>query len=139
VFRRTESSIIELELMKEFKRASDGHFTYKREFEFQGKKYLKVSVSGIKQGSMAQYGIEIQCTYGTFRGEVKRSSVFIKVDVEPTPKNILECLNRILAIYNLIRALTVIPSDCGIVDTLEIHFTRIDGDYHEKVVRVPLR
>jgi len=134
-----EARVIKLELLKEFKKASEGHFKYEREFEFQGKKYLKVGVYGIKQGSMAQYDVVIECGLGKFKGEVKRSSMLIEADVEPTLKDVIEYLNKVLSILDLIQALTVIPSDCGEVDTLEVYFTKIDGDYHEKTVRIPLR
>lgn len=135
----SEANVIKLELLGKFKEANDGHFSYERKFSFKGKKYLKVGVYGIKQGNLAQYDVVIECNLGKFRGEVKRSSMLIKTDVEPTTKNVIEYLNKVLAILDLIQALTVIPSDCGTVDVLEVHFTKIDGNYHEKTVKIPLR
>lgn len=135
----SEANVIKLELLKEFRKSKDDYFKYEREFSFRGKKSLKVEVYGIKLGTMAQYDVVIECNLGKFRGEVKGSSMLIEVDIEPTPKNIIEYLNKILAILDIIKACTVIPSDCGEVQTLELYFKNLDGEYSDKTVKVPLR
>lgn len=138
---------VKYELLETFQKTKDvKSFKYEKSFEFQGNVYLKVAVYGLKVGQRAQYTIKIEKPEKNLPKwmkkleiEVKGSSAFLEADIEPNPKSIIEYLNYVLGYLDLIKALTVIPSDCGVIRTLELYFTRVNGEYSEKTVKIPLR
>ena len=141
--RWKEAGIIEQELLDEFARTKEYSFKYEREFKNQSNiPYLRVKVAGTKDrmpwGYCGQYTVKIEYIGGKIELEVKRSQAYTHSDAS-RPVEIVSFLNKVLFILDIIKACTVIPSDCGQIDTLEIIFDNIDGMWDDKVVKIPLR
>ena len=134
-----EAKMIEEELREEFRKSKDGLFKYEKSFRFADKEYLRVAITGIKIGNRMQYTVVIDYADGTVTGEVKGSQILITSNVDPTPKNIISEVNRVLTVLEVIRGCTVIPSDVGDISTLEILFENLNGLYSERVIKIPLR
>ena len=93
---------------------------------------LKVEVVGLKSGCCAQYDVIIHST-PKIRGEVKRSSITIESD-RVSMDEVIDFINHVCSYLDLIKELTVIPSDAGIVKELVIYFRKLNKSIH-----IPIR
>jgi len=137
-----EAFAIAEELCEAFRKTRGHHFEWSREFRNRdGKVYLRVRVVGFKLGGIMQYDIFVEHWHlFKFKGEVKGMHVLIEVESISSPTGILEYLNILLKDLELIKALTIIPSDCGEIRELRIHFKDLEADnLNQKELIIPLR